>query len=110
MIGSLAAAEQIPQFSDEDKGTLLKDWLNDLWIKRDNYIWTDEQVARLILECCRGRAGAALAAIPPQNRVRVESVLRCLEGEFTVMPSRLLVACYLLRGCASTERPSVSTP
>ena len=52
MIGSMAAAERIPPFSDEDKGMLLKDWLNDLWI-RDNYNWTDEQVARLILECCK---------------------------------------------------------
>ena len=69
MIGNIAAAERIPKFSNEEKGTLLKDWLNDLWIKRDNYNWTDEQVARLILECCKGRAGAALAAIPPQNRV-----------------------------------------
>ena len=51
--------------------------MNDLWIKRDNDNWTDEQVARLILECCKGRAGAALAAIPPQDRV-----LRWLEGEF----------------------------
>ena len=60
MMGSMAAAERTPPFSDEDKGTSLKDWLNDLYIKRDNYNWTDEQVARLILECCKGRAGAAL--------------------------------------------------
>ena len=44
MMGSMAVAERIPHFSDEDKETLLKDWLNDLWIKRDNYNWTDEQV------------------------------------------------------------------
>ena len=82
MIGSIAAAERIPKFSDEEKGTLLKDWLNDLWIKRDNYNWTDEQVTRLILECCKGRAGAALSMIPPQDRVRLQCVLRSLEGEF----------------------------
>ena len=80
MMGNMAAAERIPHFSDEDRGTLLKDWLNDLRIKRDNYNWTD--VARLILECCKGRAGAALAVIPQQDRVRLQSVLRCLEGEF----------------------------
>ena len=44
MMGNMAAAERIPPFSDEDKGMLLKDWLNDLYIKRDNYNWTDEQV------------------------------------------------------------------
>ena len=82
MIGSFAAAERIPKFSDEDKGTSLKDWLNDLWIKRDNYNWTDEQVDRLILECCKGCASGALAAIHPEDRVSLESVLRCLEGEF----------------------------
>ena len=37
MIGNWAAAEQITKFSDEDKGTSLKDWLNDLWVKRDDY-------------------------------------------------------------------------
>jgi len=82
MMGNMAAAERTPHFSDEDKGTLLKDWLNDLYIKRDNYNWTDEQVARLILECCKGRAGAALSMLPPQDRVRLPCVLRSLEGEF----------------------------
>ena len=53
MIGNYAAAERINKFSDKDKGTSLKDWLNDLWIKRENYNWTNEQVARLILECCK---------------------------------------------------------
>ena len=56
--------------------------MNDLYIKRDNYNWTDEQVARLILECCKGRAAAALSMLPPQDRVRLMSVLRCLEQEF----------------------------
>ena len=32
MIGNYAAAERNNKFSDEDKGTYLKDWLNDLWI------------------------------------------------------------------------------
>ena len=82
MMGNMAAAEKIPPFSDEDKGMSLKDWLNDLWIKRENYNWTYEQVARLILECCKGRASTALAAIPPEERVCLESVLRCLEDEF----------------------------
>ena len=27
MIGSIVAAERIPKFSDEEKGTSLKDWL-----------------------------------------------------------------------------------
>ena len=53
MIGTSAAAEKIPKFSDEEKGTSLKDWLNDIWVKRDNYKWCNEQVARLIVECLR---------------------------------------------------------
>jgi len=82
MMGNMAAAERTPPFSDEDKGTSLKDWLNGLYIRRDNYNWTDEQLARLILECCKGRAAAALSMLPPQDRVRLMSVLRCLEQEF----------------------------
>ena len=82
MMGNMAAAERTPLFSDEDKGTSLKDWLNHLYIRRDNYNWTDEQLARLILECCKGRAGAALTMLHPQDRVHLSSVLRCLEGEF----------------------------
>ena len=34
MIGNYAAGDRITKFSDEDMGTSLKDWLNDLWIKR----------------------------------------------------------------------------
>ena len=110
MMGSMAAAERIPHFSDEDRGTLLKDWLNDLWIKRDNYNWTDEQVARLILEGCKGRAGVALAVIPPQDRVRLQFGCSVWRESSTVMPRRLLVACCLPCGCAGTGKPSVSMP
>jgi len=53
MIGTSAAAEKIPMFSDEEKGTSLKDWLNDIWVKKDHYNWSDEQVAWLIVKCCK---------------------------------------------------------
>ena len=57
MIGMIPAAERIDRFSDEngDCGTL-QDWLREIYVKRDNHHWTDEQVARLIMEACKGRA------------------------------------------------------
>jgi len=44
--------------------------------------WSVGKKARLILECCKGHASTALAAIPPGDRVCLGSMLRCLEGEF----------------------------
>ena len=51
MMGSTPAAECISRFSDEkgESGNL-QDWLSEIWIKRDNYHWTDEQVAWLIMD------------------------------------------------------------
>jgi len=52
MISTSAAAEKTQRLSDEDSGLSLRDWLNDIWVKRDNYHWSNEQVALLIVECC----------------------------------------------------------
>jgi len=70
MIGNVAEADKIPCFSDEEIGIFLKDWMCTIWVKRDNYQWSDEQVARLIVECCRGRAQVALDILPlPGGRI-----------------------------------------
>ena len=69
MIGTFAAAERISRFFDEcgDGGTL-KDWLNDIWVKGDNYYWSDKQVVLLIIETCRGSARQALEVVPPEEQ------------------------------------------
>jgi len=111
MIGNYAAAERITKFSDEDKGTSLKDWLNDLWIKWENYNWTDEQVARLILECCKGCACAALEAVPSAEQVCLEIVLRCLEGDFYSYAKHTASGLlFNTRIYAHTARPRGSIP
>ena len=45
MMGSFQAAEKIPPISDED-GRLnsLHEFMSDIWIRRDNYGWNEEQV------------------------------------------------------------------
>ena len=78
----MAAAARIINFSDEDRGRSLCDFTNDIWIKRDNYGWNDEQVAHLIVECCTGCARMALKLLPSKERTTLKSVLRCLEEEF----------------------------
>ena len=82
MIGTDAGAGRIPSFSDEERGKSLKDWMSDIWVKRDSYRWSDEQVARLIVECCNGHARAALEMLLSEERATLKSVLRCLEAEF----------------------------
>jgi len=83
MMGNFPAAEKIKGFHDEDgSGKSLQEFINDIWIKRDNYGWMDEQVARLLNEICHGRARTALEMMPPGERATLKSVLRCLEHEF----------------------------
>ena len=83
MIGTIPAAERIDMFFDEDGdcGTL-QDWVSEIYVKRDNYHWTDEQVARLIMEACKGRARQTLEAIPPGERTSLNRVVGALELEF----------------------------
>ena len=57
MIGTIPATERIDRLSHEDCdcGTL-QDWLNEIYVKRDDYHWTDEQVEWLIMEAYKGLA------------------------------------------------------
>ena len=60
MMGSTLAAEKIAPFYDQDKkGKTLREFIRDVWIKKDNYGWSDEHFARQLNEVCHGRAGAA---------------------------------------------------
>ena len=56
--------------------------IRSVWIKRDNYGWSEEQVARLLNEVCRGRAGAALDMMNHDDRTNLSLVLKALEREF----------------------------
>ena len=83
MMGCVPAAEKIPHFCDEDgRGKSLREFMSDIWIKRNNYGWSDKQVARLINEVCHGRARTAIEMMPSQDRATLNLVLKCLEGEF----------------------------
>ena len=82
MIGSSAASEKITLFFDEKKGVLLRDWVWNVMIKKSNHRWSDEQTARLIVECCRGRARWALDLLTASGRTQLVMVLRTLEKEF----------------------------
>ena len=50
-IGTTVAADRISNFSNKDKGRSLKDWMGDIWVKRNNYVRSDEQAAWLFVEC-----------------------------------------------------------
>ena len=52
---SPAVVDRITGFSDEEKRKTLCDFTNDIWIKCDNYGWTDEQVACLIVVLYQNR-------------------------------------------------------
>ena len=83
MMGSTPAAEKIAAFCDEDtRGKTLREFIKDVWIKKDNYGWSDEQVARLLNEVCHGRAGAALDLMPTDARTNLSLVMKALEREF----------------------------
>ena len=82
MMGNMVASEKIQTFSDEDKGVLLADWISTIMYKKDNHVWSDEQTARLIVECCRGRARQALDLLTSVGRTHLHEVLRTLEKEF----------------------------
>ena len=45
MMGSIPAAEKISDFCKENRRRKsLRDFINDIWIKGDNYGWNDKQV------------------------------------------------------------------
>jgi len=83
MMGSTPAAKKIPHFYDKDmKAKTLREFIKDVWIKRDNYGWSEEQVARLLNEVCHGRAGAALDLMNHDDRTNLTLVLKALENKF----------------------------
>ena len=83
MMGSTPAVEKIAPFYDEDsKGKTLHEFIKDVWIKRDNYGWSEEQVACLLNEVCHGRAGAAIDMMNHDDRTNLSLVLKALEREF----------------------------
>ena len=46
--------------------------MNDIWIKRDNYGWSDEQVARLNVECCTWHPRATLKILPSEEHACIK--------------------------------------
>ena len=81
--GARNDAEKISPFCDKDrKGETLREFIKDVWIKKDNYGWSDEQVARLLNEVCHGRAGAALDLMPHDAHTNLSLIMKALEREF----------------------------
>ena len=54
--------------------------LNDIWVKRDNYHWSDEQVVWLIIEICRRHARQTLEAVPPEQLTSLATGVPMLES------------------------------
>ena len=108
MIGGYSAAKRINKFSNEDRGTSLKDRLNDLWIKQDDYHWSDEQVARLIMECSQGRTRTALENIPSEECTSLKCVMRCIECNFYSY-AKQTASDLLSNICASANTARLST-
>ena len=83
MISTIPSVDCICRFSDEDDDCVtLQFWLNEIWVKRDNYHWTDEQVARLTMEACKGCAWQTLEAVPSGEKTSLDSVVCALKQKF----------------------------
>ena len=64
-----------------EEESFFRDFMNDIWIKHDNYGWNDEQVARLLNEICHRRVRTAIKMMPSKDQATLKLVLPCLEGE-----------------------------
>jgi len=76
MMKSVPAAKKIQSFCDED--VKWKTLCEFIWIIRDNFGWSDEQVARLLKEVCHGRARNAIELMNTDDRATLNLVLKVL--------------------------------